>query len=356
MSLTGLAVRNFRNLRCVDLEPARINVIHGDNAAGKTSLLEAVHFLARARSFRSSRPEQLVRRGADGLLVRGEVALREGGSVRAGIARQERRTRVRINGEEVRSLSRLAFYFPVEVINSESQRLLLDGPAVRRSFLNWGMFHVEHGYQDAWQRYDRALRQRNAALRARDRRLAAAWEAELAQSGELIGDARERFINELGLSTGELFQAWLPEEAVELRHRPGWDRAKGLAAGLAEGRDRDLELGYTVQGPQRADLVVRSQGVEAQHRLSRGQQKVAVMALILALARLQAEHAPTAPILLVDDLPAELDAGRRAEVMAALEASGSQCFITCIDPAQVPVSLPDRRLFHVEHGSYHEVI
>ncbi|KAB7624233.1 DNA replication/repair protein RecF [Alkalilimnicola sp. S0819] len=356
MSLQSLHVQDFRNLARVDLEFGRLNIVAGPNAAGKTSLLEAIYYLARARSFRSARPEQLLRTGAQQLLVRGEVALRSGRRVKAGILRAERQTEVHLNGARVRNLSELAQYFPVEVINGESQRLLQDGPPVRRSFMNWGMFHVEHNYQSLWQRYDRALRQRNAALRVGDMRQARAWEPEMAEVGEALADLREKFCTALWQQAAPYLDEWLAGCDMALQHRPGWDRRMGLGEALAQGRGRDLELRYTVRGPQRGDLWLRSAGVEAQHRLSRGQQKLAVVALKLALAGLQASTAPALPILLVDDLPAELDTQRREQVLQALLACGSQCFVTCVDADELKLDADEVRMFHVEHGQYRKVL
>lgn len=356
MSLKTLSATGFRNLREVDLTPAPgVNVIFGDNGAGKTSLLEAIHFLGRTRSFRPTRPDQLVTNGVDELLVRGTVPWGDT-DITAAVLRTEGRTRARVRGDDVHNLSQLAQYFPLQVINSESQRLLLDGPKVRRSFLNWGMFHVKHDYYPVWRRYDKALRQRNAALRSADARSARAWEPEMARAAGIMDEMRREGVAALEAQVRPILDRWLPEEQVEIRYRRGWSRERDLGEALHANRDRDLDLGYTIQGPHRADLFIRAGGVEAQHRLSRGQQKLVVIALLLGQAAVMAERSTTAPILLLDDLPAELDAIRSEFVMAWLTQLRVQAFITCIDPDSVPLGTAPVQRFHVEHGDYREVL
>lgn len=357
MSISALAVQHFRNLEQVDLQTGSgINVVFGANAAGKTSLLEAIHFLARARSFRSTRSEQLITRGQQALLVRGTVAQRDGTLVKVGVQRGADETRVRINGEDVRSLSALARYFPLQVINAESQRLLLDGPKVRRSFLNWSLFHVEHDYYAEWRRFDRALRQRNAALKAGDPRLARAWDSEFIGAGSAIDRMRRPFVEALATAGAPLLAEWLGEEDVQLGYRAGWAHGRELGEAIEEGRARELDAGYSLFGPHRGDLVFRAGAMEAQHRLSRGQQKLLVIAVLLAQTQLLNEQSGQQSILLVDDLPAELDLQRRGRVLELLLTSGAQAFITCTDRDALPLAPDQAQWFHVEHGKYREVI
>ncbi|PWG63389.1 DNA replication/repair protein RecF [Sediminicurvatus halobius] len=352
MALIRFEVQGFRNLEptAVEFSPG-VNVIHGANAAGKTSLLEAIHFLARARSFATTRVPRLVQRGrADGLWVRGEVDV--AGSVhRLGVGWREHRVQVRLNGGDVGALSEAAWLLPVQVINTEAQRLLTDGPPVRRSFLNWGVFHVEHRFRDDWRRYQRALRQRNAALRVGDARLAAAWEPELASAGEAVDGARQRFLETLNGSFQERAAAWLGGVPMGWRYRRGWSGEQGLAEALATGRERELQQGYTLYGPHRADLRLLAEGVDAAWRLSRGQQKLAVIALRLAEVDRLLSAGGARPLVLVDDLPAELDSAHRRRVLDALFGTQAQVFVTSIERDALP-SLPEARVFHVEHGIY----
>jgi len=356
MGLRSLETAGFRNLVNGRLEPGDgINVISGENAAGKTSLLEAIHVLARARSFRAPRLEQVIRTGEAMMRVMGEVD--DGHNRhRLGLERGRQAIRVRIDGQDVRNLSELATYLPVQVINSESQRLLQDGPRVRRSFLNWSGFHVEPSYHGHWRRYDRALRQRNAAIRLRDARMARVWDSELTAAGEELNAARKRVVADLEQPLQALLAQWLPDVEIKLGYRGGWARELSLAEALIASRDREMEAGYTLVGPHRGDLVIRANGVEAQHWLSRGQQKSLVIGILLAQVTHLAAVSSHMPLLLIDDMSAELDAAHRSLVMDALGQTRAQVFVTTIDPATVPVPRERATWFHVERGDVSKVI
>lgn len=351
MQLTELSVACFRNLKSVQLQPAAgINVIFGENASGKTSLLEAIHFLARVRSFRTARPQQLIMHGCEALMIRGAL----NNASRLAIRWMAGRTEVRVNQEDVRSLSILARHLPVQVVNAESQRLLQDGPPVRRSFLDWGVFHVEHSFYDSWRRYDRALRQRNHALRSGNERLARSWEPELIAQAKVLTEQRSRFMQGMEGYLSGMLSEWLPEEDISLGYRTGWPVERTLEECLEANRSRERELGYTMYGPHRGDLLIRSKGVEAQHRLSRGQQKLLAIALLLAATRFVQGYGGT--IILVDDLPAELDRKRREEVLAVLLNVGAQVFMTSTDRESIPLEPEQAAWFHVEHGRYRKVV
>ena len=339
------------------MQPATgVNVFFGENAAGKTSILEAIHVLARARTFRGGRPEQVIRMGADFFRVTGKVSDDGLGEVFLGVERRRESIRVRAGGQDLRSLSELAQYIPIQVINTESQRLLLDGPKVRRSFLNWSLFHVEHRYRELWRRYDRALRQRNAALRLQDNRLARSWEPELVESGSAVGELRAKFVSTLEGAVKPILEQWLPEVEFEIRYRSGWAAGLTLAEALDAQRGREFATGHTLSGPHRADFSVRSNGAEAQNYLSRGQQKSLVVGLLLAQVELLAVGGSRCPLLLIDDLPAELDEEHRVQVLNRVQEARAQVFVTAIERTFVPVTTTDVRWFHVEHGDCREVI
>lgn len=335
MALTDLDISDFRNLSRIELPcSSDLNLLIGANASGKTSVLEAIYFLGRGRSFRTRQARELIRRGTGRFqLVAG---LRRAESERRGvigIAYDGRELTARIDATPVRTLAELAVQVPVLLLNPDSHRLLEDGPRLRRRFLDWGVFHYESVFLDVWKRYHGALRQRNSALRAgHDRRGLAPWDAELVRCALPLALMRERFCKALEASLRPLLAQLLGQVRVELEYQPGWPQGRDLAELLNLEQDTDRRQGHTRRGPHRADFTVRLDGQSAELCLSRGQQKLLVIALVAAQARLYRAHHGQACILLIDDLPAELDPDNRQRVMTCLAGLGSQLFVTAIEP------------------------
>ncbi|MBP8202984.1 MAG: DNA replication and repair protein RecF, partial [Pseudomonas sp.] len=198
MALTRFTVAAVRNLHPVTLSPSpRINILSGDNGSGKTSLLEAIHLLGLARSFRSSRLLPVIQHELDECTVFGQVALVQGGQSSLGISRNRLgELHIRIDGENVRSAAQLAETLPLQLINPDSFRLLEGVPKIRRQFLDWGVFHVEPRFLPAWQRLQKALRQRNSWLRrgTLDGAAQAAWDRELCLASDEIDGYRRSYI------------------------------------------------------------------------------------------------------------------------------------------------------------------
>lgn len=347
--LQQVRIEGFRHLKTSALSfSPDINVIWGRNAAGKSSLLEALYFLARAKSFLTHRLQRVVAANSNSVLVTGRIHDSQG-LHRLGVQFKDGKTRVRLNGEDVVSLSDFARLLPIQVLNTEAQRLLTDGPSERRRFLNWGVFHVEPQYRELWWRYQRGLKQRNAALRIGNTALAAAWEEELAVSGEAVSAARERFLQGLMQGWQTTLQAWIPGLAWGWRYRTGWPQGTTLLGTYQKNRVTEVTQGFTLYGPHRSDLVLTVGDYPVAQRLSRGQQKIAVVALRVALLSLWQQNAMSRPILLLDDLAAELDAHHRGLVMERLRALAVQTFVTTIEPDRIPLT-ESAWWFHVEQG------
>ena len=362
MRVASLDISGFRNLRPLRLSCASgLNLIIGPNASGKTSLLEALYVLGRGRSFRTRQPRDLIQTGVPAFRVVALMTGSDGRRVPVGIERDTRELIARVGGIPTRSLVELARQTPVLLLNPDSHRLLEDGPKQRRRFMDWGLFHTESGFLDAWRRYDVALRHRNAALRthAADR-VVDAWDGELATAATLLDRLRRTFCKALGSVLGPLAAATLAQGGVEVDYRRGWPLEpleRGFASWLRAGRDQDRQQGHTRLGPHRADFTVRIADQPPAEALSRGQQKLLVIALVLAQAELYRRHTGDACILLIDDLPAELDVDSRARVTRALAEMETQLFVTAIEPGLLDAThWREARTFRLMHGEVSEVI
>lgn len=355
MSLAELRLHNLRCLPAAELllHP-RLNLITGPNGAGKTTLLESVYLLGRGRSFRTRHTEQLIRRQAEELWVAGTVvraASHELAATSHGVdLRCNRREGVvaRIDARPVHSLTELSEMLPVQVIDPGIHRLLEEGPLRRRRWLDWAVFHVEPNFLGQWQGYTRALRQRNAALRTGYANDPTPWEPELARLGEAMTMARIRVLEAL---RPYWMQSLAALEAVPatLVFQSGWPAGVPLAEQIARQRDRDRQHGHSGSGPHRCDVELRLDGRPVRESISRGQQKVLGAAMTLALARYVATITGDAPVLLLDDPGAELDAAHTERLLSAALGWGAQCIATALHPADLPGRVPDRA-FHVEHG------
>jgi DNA replication and repair protein RecF len=353
--LSAIEITHFR---CIEhtrlaLHP-ELSVVLGQNGSGKTSVLEAIFFLGRGRSFRQSANATIIRHGSDGFRLVGE--LREGERIeRVGVEYAAEGFRVRIAGEERRRLSDLASWVPAAVIDPEVHELVQGSPEHRRRFLDWGVFHVEPEFGEVWTRYQRTLRQRNAALRTGVAPAALLpWSASLAELGERITAARERYLEQAGPGLEELAAALVGCE-VRLRYQRGWSRSRELLEALQESAARDSAMGSTQAGPHRADLLVEVAARGARGLVSRGQQKMLAAALVLGQVRAYADMAGARPLLLLDDPAAELDDDAQARLLAEALATPAQRVVTGLRPDPALAGVP-HALFHVERGVVSEVL
>jgi DNA replication and repair protein RecF len=352
MGLARLTVENLRCLREVSIEPAgRLNLVIGPNASGKTSLLEAIFFLGRGRTFRSARREAAVREDAGPMRVVGWLT--DGRTVGVEVGHGE--WAVRAAGEAVGSLAELANLLPVQLMDPEIHRLVQEGPGERRRYLDWATFHVKPGFLGAWRQYQRALKQRNAALRGdAPERVIQAWDEQLISAGEIIDTLRAEMVAQLQPPVGEAARRLLDAE-VELSYRPGQAPGQGLAAALAGSRERDRRTGMTQAGPHRADLRVAVDDHRARGWVSRGQQKLLGAALVLGQGAVLAPLWGGRGVLLVDDPAAELDAQRLAGLMEYIRELPFQAFVTALDDELLP-GLGEAQVFHVEQGAVRPVV
>ena len=357
MTLRRVQVTDFRCLHQanLDLDPD-FTLISGPNASGKTSLLEAVYVLGRGRSFRTRRLEPLIRSGTDRMMVVGEAELPER-RVTLGIEGTRDGLRARVSGDRVASLAELAWVLPVQIIDPEIHRLIEEGPNRRRRFVDWGVFHVEHSFVEHWQRYQQALRQRNAALKARQGRPAVTvWDLELIRYGELITGARRRYVEQLAPIAASVAARLLDLE-LRLAYRPGWAAELDLRTALEGSFAKDQDLGATQVGPHRADLNIRLQGAMVRDRVSRGQQKLLAAVLLLSQIKLFPQDSRARPTLLLDDPAAELDSAHLRALLEEVRSQPLQLVVTTLQAADAQVEVfgtPGRR-FEIEGGEVRPV-
>lgn len=357
MSLSYLEAQGFRNLQSLAIEPCpTVNLIYGENASGKTSLLETIYYLAHGRSFLTSKIKSLINVDAERMHIFSRLTNHEGQTIPAGIMHNREKMLIKLDGEKITRLSDLAIQLPVIAIHPESHQLISGGPKQRRQFIDWGLFHVEQSFHSIWQRYQKALKQRNAALRTKQPyKTFNVWNQQIIESAYLINTLRINYIESLQALLLQFQPILFEDKEISVDYYQGWNRDLELHDVLEQSFKSDYERGFTQAGPHRADLRFKINGFNAETAVSRGQQKTLVVLLRLLQGLLFNQATKKNSLILFDDLPAELDIQHRQKILKMMSELPAQLFITSIEKTAVDLSLwSDPRMFHVEHGQVSE--
>lgn len=383
MRLTRLALRDFRTYPRLDLDlPAGPVLFIGDNAQGKTNLLEAVYLLASARSLRGSSELELIRNEAlaEPLAAARVVgnAMRAEGPVQVEVVVGRRQTssessqaskRLKVNGVPARASGVVGRILAV-AFTSLDLDLAVGAPSVRRRALDVALCQVEPGYLRALQRYTRIVQQRNSLLRhiaggSTDDATLEVWNEELIEHGATLMSARARAVSwlseaaigvysHLGSGTDALDMVYVPAlgghmDIAGLSEAP--TARDQLKAAVARVRRREVAAGVTLAGPHRDDVALTLDGMSVASYGSRAQQRTAALAWRLAEARLLEDRSGEQPILLLDDILSELDSSRRRAVLETVHEA-PQSLITAADLDRFPPDfLASASVFQVRRGA-----
>ena len=349
MFIERLSIKNLRNISQADLLlNKKTNVIIGENAAGKTTVLEAVDILSRGKSFRTNKTESLVKKKQEELYI-GAIAGEK--RKKLEIYKGKSKTKIVIDGKEEKRQSALAEGLAVQAIHPNSHFIIEGAPIERRAFIDWGLFHVEHQFREEFLRYNKTLRQRNEALKAKDKNQAK-WMEELAFLGEKITTMRENYLSALTPHFINSKEFIMPDHDLLFEYDRGWEKGKSLLAALQDKEDIDFDRGYTSRGPQNADLRILLNNQEAYKICSRGQQKLIANIMLLSQSKGFFEVKKFPSIILIDDLSAELTLEMQEKILERLFETKSQIFLTALNDSVLADILNEMEanVFHVEHG------
>lgn len=337
MSIRRLSLTDFRSYESALIEPGSgFVVLTGDNGAGKTNILEAVSLLAPGRGLRRAKLSEMARADGPGGFSVAAVLDAPGGDVDLGTgtlpAAPDRR-RVRINGATA-SATALTEWLSILWLTPAMDRLFTDAPSGRRAFLDRLVLALAPGHAHHASRYEAAMRARNRLLAdeaALDVEWCAALEAQMAEHGDALADARVRALDALNEQLDDQPAGPFAKARLALE---GWRPAGDFGAALAAGRDRDRAAGRSLAGPHRSDLAVTHLGKgQPADRCSTGEQKALLLAIVLAHADLVAARAGRRPLILLDEVAAHLDPLRRAALFERLADGGGQVWMTGTEPA-----------------------
>ncbi len=359
MSLEHLTIKNFRNIDELSFSPVDgVNIIYGPNGSGKTSLLEAIYYLSHGKSFRTNKYKSVIKSQQQAFFVHGKK-LENNLVLPVGISKNlSGETSLKIQGKNSKRISELAQLIPVQVITPESYDLFFGGPKERRKFLDLGLFHVEHDFFYLWQSFNKLLKQRNALLKQKPTNYhdqIRYWDKEFVKLAVAINKLRLSYIDRF---KRHFFDKMCKELTIlknlDITFNTGWKSEQALSDVLVNNFERDIKLGYTSQGPHKADFNFKIEGSAVENYFSRGQLKLLLYALKVTQNSLIELETNKQSILLIDDLPSELGADTKEMVGNLLAQCNSQIFISAIESDSISAVVePMKRkleMFHVKHG------
>jgi DNA replication and repair protein RecF len=338
-----------------------VTVISGANAQGKTTLLEAIGWASRGRSFRGVPDTALVRNGADRAIIRAEVVEGSRRQLLEAEVRVHGRNRIQLNRQHLTRARDLAGLLQVSVFSPDDLELVKGPPAVRRDYLDELLVMAAPRYEATQADYERVLRQRNALLRGGLRgedalTTLAVFDTQLVRAGSELLRGRLRLLERLTPIVGHAYHELAGIAVnVEASYECPWaeeglaaegDGASILAAALESRRRAEMERGTTLAGPHRDEWRLRLDALDSRTHASQGDQRTLALALRLAGHRLCTQLSGSAPVLLLDDVFSELDA-RRASALTAHLTAGQTLVTTA---GRVPEGVRADRVFHAEGG------
>lgn len=366
MLVRELQFAGFRNLHPGQWRPCSgVNILYGDNAQGKTNLLEACWLFTGARSFRGAKDSEMVQFGCDRAALK--MAFTAAGREQEAAIAIEQRRQVTLNGVRLPSATRLAGTLRGVVFSPAHLSLVRDGPEERRRFVDGACCQLRPGHIGVMTEYHKVLQQRNAFLkRCRETGSLTAtaddmleiWDTTLAIAGARLTAARCRYIERLqplvtdiygGLSGGreQLTLQWLTAAADEPQTPPPAELARRWQQLLQKARPADVAAGFSTAGPHREDLLLLLDGKPARTYGSQGQQRSAVLALKMAEATLLQQITEEPPVAFLDDVMSELDISRQDYILNHIR--DWQVFITCCEPT-AGLRMTAGRVFEIKQG------
>ncbi len=383
MYIKRLLINDFRNLEYVELQPCSgFNFICGPNGSGKTSVIEAIHYLSLARSFRTSTYQYLIQQGKPQFNLFAQI--KEDGlevDTAIGLARPRLgEPTIKINADPITRMVDLIDHIYVQIIHPQGVELLTKAAEMRRAFLDWGVYYTDPEFKQLWLQYRKTLKQRNSLLRRdaprreqRGRSVGApsplsselstamssnwgaaelaVWDETLARLSELITQKRQAYLEQLQGILQEMVGQFLPDFKLKFELYQGWEKGQDLRVLLAQNLEKDRGLGYTLYGCHRADLKIKNNTLSAGATLSRGQLKMLVYAMRLAQGMLLKQLTNRTCIYLIDDLNSELDERAQRILLETLARCSHQVFISNIQQEQFLVGAgASCQVFSLEGG------
>jgi DNA replication and repair protein RecF len=361
MYIKSIKLESFRNYSSEGAEfSENINMITGENAQGKTNLLESIYFTSFGKSFRTNRDKEMIMLGRDYCRVSADYVV-DGDDERAEVAlSRDGRKAVKISGRKVEKISELINSFLTVIFSPEDMKIVKDEPEKRRRFIDSELCQLSLAYYEDLSKYKKILAQRNMYLKSGsiDETMLDIWDESLADHGSRIIRKRKDFIGRLSgisenihsnITNGKENSKIEYDSQIEYRDDPGEQKELFLKE-LKNNRQRDIEHGSTHRGPHRDDIDIKIDGMSTRRFGSQGQQRTVALSMKLAEIELIKEEKDDYPVLLLDDVFSELDVERQRYLVEYLKRM--QVFITSAEISEkMEGFFPDSRKIIINKGT-----
>ncbi|MFK8012256.1 MAG: DNA replication/repair protein RecF [Marinicellaceae bacterium] len=356
MYIKKLKIHDLRNITNTEFEfSKKINIFHGSNGSGKTSILEAIYFLSSGKSFRKGNFKNLINFNASSCTVFLECFNTQINDINSHtIAINKKKNgqwKGQHNGNKINSQSVITNLLPVVAIDPEVYRLVDFGPLYRRNFLDWLVFHVKHDYLLLWKKVNKCVKQLNTLYKNKAPSAEInLWEKTFINFSHELNSIREHFFYKIKPNILKLSLHMQKEiNDLNLEFKKGWSINLSLEQQLEEDRLNNLKYGQLQHGPHKMDIKIFTGKHPASQTLSRGQKKILSITFYMAYIDLLLNESTKKPILCLDDFDAEIDKKKLSKAALFFKEKDTQIFITSVQKKKISKVFPEAELFHVEH-------
>ena len=360
MFVKRIELKDFRNYKDLDVSfNKNVNIFIGNNAQGKTNLLESIYLNSMARSFKTSKDKELIRFGSDFCRMRTTAFFDDDEHTTEIVITKDGKKGIKLDGVRIKKTSELLERIFIIIFSPEDMKIVKDEPEKRRKFIDMELCQIKPGYYSDLSNYKRVLRQRNVYLKesAIDISILDIWDHELARYGAKVISRRDEFILKINDISKEIHgRISGGKETLNVKYEANVEKSADPAdtesvfyEKLLKTRDDDIRNRTTGIGPHQDDLKRSADGVDLRKFGSQGQQRTAALSLKLSEIKLIEDEMGEKPILLLDDVLSELDNDRQTYLINSL--GGNQLFITTTDiSGKVAKSLPEGKIFKINSG------
>ena len=360
MFVKRIELKDFRNYKDLDVSfNKNVNIFIGNNAQGKTNLLESIYLNSMARSFKTSKDKELIRFGSDFCRMRTTAFFDDDEHTTEIVITKDGKKGIKLDGVRIKKTSELLERIFIIIFSPEDMKIVKDEPEKRRRFIDRELCQIKPGYYSDLSSYKKVLKQRNMYLKEReiDTSVLDIWDYELARYGSRIIRRREEFIKKISEISSDIHQrisGGLENLIIHYEANvpySGWESTETEFYKILEkSREDDIRNRTTGHGPHKDDLKIEADGIDLRKFGSQGQQRTAALSLKLSEIRLIEAETGEKPILLLDDVLSELDNERQSYLISSL--GENQMFITTADiSGKVIRSMPEGKVFKIEKGT-----